>query len=45
VFRSSSDGTYAIGFGMEGLTDTDIEHLTKSSVKWATAQGVTRAER
>lgn len=43
VFRSS-DGTYAIGFGMEGLTDADIEHLTKSGVRWDTAEGVTGAE-
>jgi hypothetical protein len=43
VFRSS-DGTYAIGFGMEGLTDADIEYLTKSGVRWATAQGITRDE-
>ncbi len=43
VFRSS-DGTYAIGFGMEGLTDADIEHLTRSGIRWATAQGITRDE-
>jgi hypothetical protein len=43
VFRSS-DGTYAIGFGMEGLTEADIEHLTQSGIRWADAQGITRDE-
>ncbi len=40
----AADGTYAIGFGMEGLTDADIEHLSKSGLRWATAQGITRDE-
>ena len=41
VFRSL-DGTYAIGFGMEALTGADIDHLTESGIRWATAQGITR---
>jgi hypothetical protein len=40
----SSDGTYAIGFGMEGLTEADIDHLTNAGVKWAEAKGIVRDE-
>lgn len=34
IFRSDV-GTYAIGFGMEALSETDLVQLDRAGVKWA----------
>ena len=39
IFRSD-DGQYAIGFGMGGLTETDIIGLEKLGASWAEAQRI-----
>ncbi len=39
VFRSD-DGAYAIGFGMGGLSETDLESLKRVETDWAVVQNL-----